>query len=261
MYDHAMGHTVVGSGYTARIVIDQRGQDRPVDNPPVDNPSSEACAPPSLTWVEEEGKLKVESGCNYTPQAGRERFIPHQASSKNGHRRTAGDVERAMRTIRLVRALVNWTQRVPLRRLEFVLRPWTDRGWDAQRIAAELIGMVGRWKPAKPAEFIQSVLAEETAQQARRAVQEAEEAAATAPNAAFAAAAAVVRGQEPDGEVLPDVEEVPLSDGEIQELRDLGRRHPRLVVDYAVMAGEAAAVALYGRMLYDNAHRLAGATA
>jgi thiamine biosynthesis lipoprotein ApbE len=46
VYDHAMGHRIVGSGYTARIVVDQRGQvshplppqaGYPVDNPPVDN--------------------------------------------------------------------------------------------------------------------------------------------------------------------------------------------------------------------------------
>jgi hypothetical protein len=174
-YDHAMGHRIIGTGYTARIVIDQRGQGplqnrvldhvpqqpAPVDNPPVDNSSSDALEPPSLTCVEEEGKLKVVGGSNYTP---RERAsqsktrVPHQSSEINGHRRTAADVQKASKTARLVRALVNWTQSVPLRRLEYVLRPWTDRGLDAYQIAADLSGMCSGmlWKPARPDQFIRA---------------------------------------------------------------------------------------------------------
>ncbi|MFC9891486.1 hypothetical protein [Streptomyces pilosus] len=170
-YDHAMGHTIVGSGYTARIVIDQRGQQtpaipsqtrrHPVDNPPVDNPAPEGLEPPSLTWVEEDGKLKVVGGSNYTSQARPPKpRIPHQSSQINGRRRTAADVQKAGKTVRLVRAMVNWTQSVPLRRLEYVLRPWTDRGQDAYQIAADLNGMCSgmRWKPARPDAFIQARL-------------------------------------------------------------------------------------------------------
>lgn len=178
-YDHAMGHTIVGSGYEARIVIDQRGQQQPtipaqtrrqpVDNSPVENPGTEGLEPPSLTWGEEEGKLKVVEGSNYTSQARQPKpRIPHQRSSKNGRRRTAADVQTASKTIRLVRALVNWTQSVPLRRLEYVLRPWTDRGWDALRIADELNGMCAgvRWKPRRPDHFIRARIAADTQQQA-----------------------------------------------------------------------------------------------
>ncbi|MGV9278137.1 cell wall protein [Streptomyces griseosporeus] len=175
VYDHAMGHRIVGTGYTARIVIDHRGRTaipaqsrKPVDNPPVDNPAEPGCEPPSLTWLRKEGKVEVEGGCNYTPREGASQpktRIPHQSSSINGRRRTAGDVEKAMKTVRLVRALVNWTQSVPLRRLEFVLRPWTDRGWDAFRVADELTGMCSgmRWKPKNPAAFIRARIAQETA--------------------------------------------------------------------------------------------------
>lgn len=178
-HDHAMGHTIVGSGYNARIIIDQRGQQQPtiptqthrqpVDNSPVDNPASEGLEPPSLTLVNEEDQVQLVSGSNYTSQARHAKNpIPHQSSQKNGRRRTAADVQKASKTVRLVRALVNWTQKVPLRRLEYVLRPWTDQGWDALRIADELNGMCAgvRWKPRRPDHFIRARIAADTQRQA-----------------------------------------------------------------------------------------------
>lgn len=171
-YDHAMGHTLIGSGYTARIIIDQRGHTpNPVDTPgnqPVDNSRSEAHETPSLTWLRKESQVQVESGFNYTEQARPPKTrIPHQSTSINGRRRTAADVEKAGKTTRLVRALVNWTQPVGLRELEFVLRPWTDRGWDALRIADELNGMCAgvRWQPKNPVAFIRARIAADTRQQ------------------------------------------------------------------------------------------------
>ena len=107
-------------------------------------------------------------GFNYTSQARPPKTpIPHHSSSINGRRRTASDVEKASKTVRLVRALVNWTQTVPLRRLEFVLRPWTDRGWDAMRIADELNGMCSgmRWKPKNPVAFIRARISADIRQQ------------------------------------------------------------------------------------------------
>jgi hypothetical protein len=183
-YDHAMGHTIIGSGYTARIVIDQRNQvvipaqsRKPVDNPPVDNSALEGREPPSLTWVKEEGKLKMVGGSNYTSQARSPKpRIPHQSSQINGRRRVATDVQKASKTIRLVRALVTWTQTVPLRRLEYVLRPWTDQDQDAYQIAADLNGMCSgmRWRPTNPVAFIQARLtADAEHQQEMQAAQEA----------------------------------------------------------------------------------------
>ncbi|MFJ6069006.1 hypothetical protein ACIQHU_38955 [Streptomyces tendae] len=177
-FDHAMGHTVIGAGYTARIVIDQRGQQQssipaqtrsePVDNPPVENPGTEGHETPSLTWTREEGKLKVVGGSNYTSQARQPKTrIPHQSTSINGRRRTAADVQKAGNTTRLVRAMVNWTQSAPLRQLEFVLRAWTDRGKDAYEIAADLNGWCHgmRWKPSNPVAFIKARLAADQKQQ------------------------------------------------------------------------------------------------
>ncbi|MFD5848320.1 hypothetical protein [Streptomyces chartreusis] len=179
VYDHAMGHTIVGSGYSARIVIDQRGQSQePVDNQEiqaVDNSGPERCAPPSRTWVKGEGKLKVVGGSNYTSQARQPKTrIPHQRSEINGRPRTAADVKTAGKTTRLVRALVPWTQTVPLRKLEFELRPWTDQGQDAYEIAADLNGMRSgmRWRPANPVAFIRARLNADA--ERRQAIQDAQ---------------------------------------------------------------------------------------
>ncbi|WP_461712211.1 hypothetical protein [Streptomyces sp. DSM 41013] len=178
VYDHAMGHRIIGAGYQARIIIDQRGQQqpqipaqtprKPVDNPPVDNSALESLEPPSLTWTREEGKLKVVEGSNYTSQARQPKpRIPHQSSSKNGRPRTATDVQQDLKTAGVVRAMVNWTQAAPLRQLEFVLRWWTDRGQDAYQIAADLNGWCHgmRWKPTNPVAFIKARLAADQARQ------------------------------------------------------------------------------------------------
>jgi hypothetical protein len=191
VYDDAHGHIRIGSGYTARIVIDyslpapvapERGE--AVDNSLVDNSSSEACETPSRTVVKEVGQLKMVGGCNYTSRQRASRSktrVPHQSTPIKGRRRTASDVRRADWTVRLVRALVSWTQTVPLRRLEYVLRPLTDRGLDAHEIAAELTAMCPgmRWRPQRPDVFIAQRLAvvaaydqqlAEAADAARRAV-------------------------------------------------------------------------------------------
>lgn len=157
-YDHAMGHQVIGAGYSARIVVDLRDRN-PVDNPPVDNSSPQTLETPSLYLVEIEGQVQMGGGFNYTSQARPPKTrLPHQSSQINGRRRTAADVQKASSATRIVRALVNWTQSVGLRDLEFVLRPWTDQGWDAFRIVDELNGMCAgvRWRPRNPVAFIRA---------------------------------------------------------------------------------------------------------
>lgn len=179
-YDHAMGHTIIGTGYRARIVIDRRGQaPAPVDtagNSPVDNSATERLAPPSLTWLRKESQVDLVGGFNYTEHARPPKArIPQQTSLINGRRRTATDVKNASNETRLVRALVNWTQTIGLRELEFVLRPWTDRGWDGLRIADELNGMCAgvRWRPKNPIAFIRARIAADTARTQLLAAQEA----------------------------------------------------------------------------------------
>jgi hypothetical protein len=181
-FDHAMGHTIVGSGYGARIVIDMRNQaapqtapKSPVDtsgNTAVDSFGSEGLEPPSLTWVEEEGKLKVDGGEeNYTSRKTASRdhaSIPGQRSNSNSggsskSGRHALQVAEDIRIAAQVRPLVNWAQRVPLRPLAFCLRPLIDKGMDAFGIAAYLNGLCtgGRWRPRRPAAYIRAVLADQ----------------------------------------------------------------------------------------------------
>ncbi|WP_176710329.1 cell wall protein [Streptomyces sp. Wb2n-11] len=179
VYDHAMGHRIVGTGYTARVVIDQRDQQNPVDNPPVDNPASGSCAPPSLSLVNEEGKIQMGGGFNYTPRERASRTtaaspsLPStnkDGSSKDGApRRSPLQVAQDIRIARRVRALVTWTQKEGLRRLAYVLRPLIDRGLDGDAIASELDGMCLGWTPKKPAAYIRTALALEAARLAEQA--------------------------------------------------------------------------------------------
>ncbi|MGW2725547.1 cell wall protein [Streptomyces sp. NPDC001492] len=179
-YDDAMGHRIVGAGYSARIVIDMRdcktspkaAPKDPVDtpgNPAVDNSGSSGLETPSLTWVEEDGKLKMVGGSNYTSRktASRDRAsIPQQRSnSSNGSSKSGRHALQVAQDIRIaaqVRPLVNWTQRVPLRPLAYCLRPLIDRGLDAYGIAAYLNGLCTgeRWRPKRPAAYIRAVLAD-----------------------------------------------------------------------------------------------------
>lgn len=181
VYDRAMGHRIVGSGYTARIVIDQRGQaPAAVDNPAVDNSGSEGCAPPSRTWVKEEGQVQMVGGSKNTPRAGRRTSsIPRQKTNSGSNsrgaagRRSPMQVARDIRIARQVRPLVNWTQREGLRRLAFALRPLIDRGLDAMQIADELAGMCLGWRPKQPANFLRATLAKDAAQLESQAAAEA----------------------------------------------------------------------------------------
>ncbi|MFB7211076.1 hypothetical protein [Streptomyces sp. NPDC056255] len=54
---------------------------------------------------------------------------------------------------------MHWTQTARIRRLDYVLRPLTDAGWDADTIAAELHSWMLTWRPARPAEYIRARLA------------------------------------------------------------------------------------------------------
>jgi hypothetical protein len=180
VYDDAMGHRIVGSGYTARVVVDQRGQaPAAVDNPPVDNQGSERCAPPSLTWVMEEGQVQVVGGSNYTPRAGRRTASTPRQKTKSSSdsrgaagRRSPMQVAKDIRIARQVRPLVNWTQPEGLRRLAYALRPLIDRGLDAMQIADELAGMCLGWRPKQPANFLRATLAKDAARDAELAAAE-----------------------------------------------------------------------------------------
>jgi len=170
-YDHAMGHQLDGHGYQARIIgvteagraraIDEvRAAARPVDNSPVETPSSQARAPHSLGGypvqkAEVSGKLKDTSRMRAT----RPRKTPTPSTTGGaGPCRHPLQVARDIAIARQVRPLINWTQRETLRRLAYALRPLIDRGLDAREIAGELHGMAMSWRPARPAAYITACL-------------------------------------------------------------------------------------------------------
>lgn len=198
VFDHAMGHTIVGTGYSARIVIDQRGRQTyneaaqtynaeavvPVDNSPVDNPGCEGLEPPSLTWVEEDGKLKVVEGCNYTSQARRDHESPIPSTNSSSDRptglkgstgRTPAQAAEDIRAALKVRPLVTWTQRENARRLAVAIRPLIDEGLDWYTIAVRLnnMGPGEKWRPRRPAAYITRVLAEQAERTHRQQAAEA----------------------------------------------------------------------------------------
>lgn len=196
-YDHAMGHTVIGSGYTARIIVDLRKRPgSPVDtgsNTPVDNSSPEARETPSLWVVKEEGQVQLVGGFNYTSRASRESESPTRPSKKNrsssGTGRHALQVAQDIRIARQVRPLVTWTQREGLRRLAFALRPLIDAGMDAYGIAAYLNSLCSglRWRPKAPANYIRTVLADQEQRAHKQAAAQARYEVENAPVGAFQA--------------------------------------------------------------------------
>ncbi|MGW7283901.1 hypothetical protein ACWGH4_00120 [Streptomyces sp. NPDC054847] len=179
VYDHAMGHRIVGTGYEARIVVDLRDRQTPVDNAPVDDQDLKGCEPPSLTVVKEVGQVQVESGFKDTARTAARgtASIPHQTNKRSSQdqarRRSPQQVAQEIHETKLVRSMVNWTQgERRTRRLAFVLRPFFDRGLRAHDIAGELHGLALGWKPKRPAEFIAAALAEQATADAQLAADE-----------------------------------------------------------------------------------------
>ncbi|MYZ34404.1 MULTISPECIES: cell wall protein [unclassified Streptomyces] len=180
VYDAAMGHRLSGTGYEARVCgVTDAGRERavaaaaskakPVDNRAVDNRSSAECEPHSLGRYHRSPEAEVERGSKDTSRqrASRSTTPPHlqksTTSTSEGPRRSANQVRRSVWITRQVRARVNWTQRERLRRLEVALRPFTDAGWDADTITAELHSWMLTWRPARPAAFIRAQLAQQAA--------------------------------------------------------------------------------------------------
>lgn len=135
----------------------------PVDNGAVDKPLSTGREPHSLGRYHRSPEVDVESGSKDTSRQRASRSTasssPEKGSSSGGGRRSARQVQRGIWTTRQVRARVPWTQGVRLRRLEFVLRPLTDQGLDADTIVVELHSWMLTWRPAQPAEYIRVQLA------------------------------------------------------------------------------------------------------
>lgn len=189
VYDHAMGHTIVGQGYEARIVIDQRGQapsaPEPVDNPPVDNSSSRGEETPSLTWLREESQVQVVGGVTTTATRQRKTSTPTNTSSSKkratilGNRVTAAGMHLGDKLARAIRRRVPWARRASHDQLRWVCADMGEQQWtedQAVRFAVEA-GHTHHagygWEPTAPHRLIAAALrTRQEQQQADRQMQD-----------------------------------------------------------------------------------------
>ncbi|MFI7096798.1 hypothetical protein [Streptomyces lydicus] len=158
-YDHAMGHRIIGTGYEARIVIDQRGQT------PVENAGTETGREPlSLTVEKEEGKLKMVGGVTTTGKpAANESTSPTKASSKKratilGAKVTAAGAQLADTIARTLRSRLPWLRRASHDQVRWICADMGERGWTVQQavqFASDTAAIHGRgaglmWQPDRP---------------------------------------------------------------------------------------------------------------
>ncbi|MFF7527278.1 hypothetical protein [Streptomyces pseudovenezuelae] len=265
VFDHAMGHRIVGSGYQARIIVDLRNRAQgPVDtagNSPVDNSGFEGLEPPSLMMVKEEGQVQVVGGEEAsTGQARTADQVPSRRKKLKltitGYKITAERIARARQLAVSVRPLVNWTQRASHDQLSWVILDMVARGWSENRILIWLnqLGQeIGapRWRPRFPHRVIAAALlrkdvadkqqtetqGDDYEQDIRRAV---------APNAAFAQAAQAVAGHREPVVEYAQLDEESESADERALLREAAAANLTLVRLYRDLRGRDEAVRVYG---------------
>lgn len=164
-YDHAMGHRIVGTGYAARIVIDQRGQAKPVDNSPVDNPDSEGLAPPSLTLVKEESQVQMVGGFTTTAERSRNDSTTTPSTGKSSRQKratilgasvTAAGMQLGDKLAAAIRRRVPWAHRASHDQLRWVCADMGEQQWtedQAVRFVVEAGHQHGAgfaWNPDRP---------------------------------------------------------------------------------------------------------------
>jgi hypothetical protein len=193
-YDHAMGHRIIGTGYEARIVIDQRGQARiptqsrkPVDNPPVENPAPEGLEPPSLTWVKKSGQVQVVGGVTTTARrTPKTSPAPKKRSTILGNKVTAAGIQLGDKLARAIRRRVSWTRKASHDQLRWVCADMAEQQWtedDAVRfvVGAGLGSHAGyTWQPDRPHRIIAAALLAHHEQQEQNRQQQDDLAAAVA---------------------------------------------------------------------------------
>ncbi len=268
-YDRAFGHTIVGAGYAARIVIDQRGtvpvsaaeHVEAVDNSPVDNRSSAACETPSRTGVKEVGKVQVVGGedSSTAPRAASQ--IPSRRKKRKltilGYKITSERIEQARRLAVSVRPQVNWIQGARHDQLSWVLLDMVAMGWSEPKIVLWLNQLgheagTRRWRPRFPHRLIAAALLRKDRTDKERTDHEGTDhdqalRHSVAPNHAFAQASrhAAARHREPVHE-YPRLADVPESADERALLREAATGNPRLVELYAQLRGRDEAIRVYG---------------
>ena len=186
-YDHAMGHRIIGTGYTARIVVDLRNHPKPVDNPPVDNSGSEARETPSLTVVKEESQVQIVGGVTTTATRQRKTSTSTNTPSSGkkratilGNRVTATGMQLGDKLAKALRRRVQWTRRASHDQLRWVCADMGEQQWtedQAVRFAVEAgfkhaAGFA--WEPTAPHRLIAAELrAHQEQQQADQHMQDA----------------------------------------------------------------------------------------
>lgn len=154
VFDAAMGHRVVGSGYEARVVVDQRDRRRET---------------PSLTFVQEEGKLKVVGGSTTTAKRLRKNSpAPRSKRRKRttvlGAVVTAAGMRLGDRLARAIRHRVPWTRRSGHDEMRWVCADMGEQGWteeQAVRFVAEAGSLRGAgvlWHPERPHRMVAAEL-------------------------------------------------------------------------------------------------------
>lgn len=271
-YDHAMGHTIIGTGYTARIVIDQRGQQKPtipaqsrrepVDNSPVENPAFNSHEPPSLTWVKRVGQVQVVGGKDSSTEQARtaDSNLSRRKKLKltvTGYKITPDRVEKARQLAVSVRPLVNWIQGATHKQLSWVLLDMVARGWNENRILIWLnqLGQeIGapRWRPRFPHRVIAAALLRKDKADKERTDSQGSDfdqavRQAVLPHEAFAVAAQKVAAAHREPVVdYPDITEIPELSEERGLLRDKAKEDMRLLRLYMQLRGRDDAIRVYG---------------
>ncbi|MFJ2774352.1 hypothetical protein [Streptomyces sp. NPDC087300] len=268
-YDLALGHTIVGSGYTARIVVDQRDPgpaaagSGSVDNSPVDNRCSGGLETPSLTVVNEVGQVQMRGGKDVSTEQARTADSTTRRSKRTltilGYKITADRIDRARKFAVSVRPLVNWTQGATHDQLSWVLLDLVAKDWSRTQILVWLRDLgqelgVGRWRPRFPHRVIAAALRRQDKAEAERASTHGPDydevlQRAVPPNDAFQRTTRRVRADPAAGETCTEyaqVEDVPMNKWEMSLLRDAVKTTPELVLAAARISGREAAVRTYG---------------
>lgn len=183
-FDDAMGHTIVGSGYTARIIVDFRKRPaNPVDtsgNPPVDNSGSEDRETPSLYLVEKEGQVQMGGGFTTTAARTRTDSTPGQTTNRSSRARTrsggkkratilgntvtAAGMQLGAKLADAIRRRVPWTRKATHDELRWVCADMGEQQWtedQAVRFAVEAghgHGAGFAWHPDRPHRIIAAEL-------------------------------------------------------------------------------------------------------
>ncbi|MFJ3658315.1 hypothetical protein ACIPPR_34045 [Streptomyces nigra] len=267
-YDQAFGHVIVGTGYTARIVIDQRGtaaepreQRLPVDKSAVDEGGSSTDETPSPTWVKEVGKVQVDGGEDSSTASRTASQIPSRRTKRKltilGYKITSDRIEQARRLAVSVRPRVNWIQGARHDQLSWVLLDMVAMGWSEPKILLWLNQLghnnagTRRWRPRFPHRLIAAALLTLDRQAQEQQTQHGPDPdddlrRTVAPNQAFhRARIAIAATREPVVE-YPDVLQVPEDAMERGLLRDAVVEAPELVRLYAQLRGRDEAIRVYG---------------